>query len=248
MQDVLTLIEDKKKNFASLPLFKYMQNRSFHPRQRLAFAPCMSHFIMTFSDFNKYVFRVEEASLNTRIQGVINEHTKEDESHSPWFLVDLEVLNLNPNWSFAKTIDFIWGEETKVTRQIAYQIAGLTLQAEPVIKLIAIEALEAMGNVFFSVSSKVSSELQTITKKEYVYFGESHLEVETGHTMSSSEEEDCFAEIELTESQRQEALNVVEAMFKIFTEWTYELLAYAQNHPVEITAGEKVKALEMACV
>ena len=248
MQEILRLIEDNKKVFASLPLFRYIQNRSLHPRQRLAFAPCMSHFIMSFSDFNKYVFRVEEASLSTKIQQMINEHTKEDESHSPWFLVDLETLSLNPNWSFAKTLDFLWGEETKITRQITYQIAGLTFQADPVIKLIAIEALEAMGNVFFSVSSRVSFELQTITKKEYVYFGESHLEVETGHTMGTSEEEDYFAEIELTESQRQEALNAVEAIFKIFTEWTYELLAYAQNHPVEITAGEEIKALQMACV
>jgi hypothetical protein len=248
MQEILTLIEDNKKVFTSLPLFKYMQNRSIHPRQRLAFAPCMSHFIMSFSDFNKYVFRVKEASSSTKIQEMINGHTEEDESHSSWFLVDLEVLCLNPNWSFAKTIDFIWSDEAKITRQMTYQIAGLTLQAEPVIKLIAIEALEAMGNVFFSVSSKVSSELQTITKKEYAYFGESHLEVETGHTMGTSEVEECFAEIELTESQHQEALDAVEAIFKIFTEWTYELLAYAHNHPIEPATSEEAKALEMACV
>ncbi len=247
MQDVLTVIENNKKVFANLPLFNYMQNRSLHPRQRLAFAPCMSHFIMSFSDFNKYVFRVAEGNSNTKIQEMINEHTKEDESHSPWFLIDLEILSLNPNWSFAKTLDFIWGEETKITRLITYQIVGLTLQAEPIIKLIAIEALEAMGNVFFSVSSKVSSELQTITRRKYVYFGYSHLEVETGHAMGTSEAEDYFTGIELTESQRQEALDTVEKIFKIFSEWTYELLAYAQNHPVEVAAGKESKTLLMAC-
>ncbi|NJL62430.1 MAG: hypothetical protein HC903_12075 [Methylacidiphilales bacterium] len=238
MQEILDIIEFKKQEFAHLPLFKFMQDKSIAPRQRLSFAPCMAHFIMSFSDFNKYIFRVRNYYSDSKIQEAINEHTNEDEAHSPWFLVDLEVLGLNPQCNFAKTIDFIWGEETKITRQISYQVAGLTLQAEPVIKLVAIEALEAMGNVFFSVSSKVTSELEQITQKEYVYFGESHLEVETGHTMGASEVEKYFAEIELTELQRQEAINAVEKIFNIFSQWTYELLTYAHNHPVELAQSE----------
>ncbi len=242
MQEILELIKFKKQEFAQLPLFKFMQDTSITPRQRLSFAPCMAHFIMSFSDFNKYIFRENNHYSDSKIQEMINEHTNEDEAHSPWFLVDLEVLGLNPQCSFAKAIDFIWGEETKVTRQISYQVAGLTLQAEPVIKLVAIEALEAMGNVFFSASSKVTLELEQITHKEYIYFGESHLEVETGHTMSASDIEKYFTEIELTESQRQEAINAVEKIFNIFSEWTYELLAYAHNHPVEFAQAELEKS------
>jgi hypothetical protein len=242
MQEILELIKFKKQEFAQLPLFKFMQDKSITPRQRLSFAPCMAHFIMSFSDFNKYIFRVKNYDSNGGIQEMINEHTHEDEAHSPWFLVDLEVLGLNPQCNFAKTIDFIWGEETKITRQISYQVAGLTLQAEPVIKFVAIEALEAMGNVFFSVSSKITSELEQITQKEYIYFGDSHLKVETGHTMGEIEVEKYFTEIELTESQRQEAINAVEKIFNIFSQWTYELLTYAHNHPVEIIQSKLEKS------
>jgi hypothetical protein len=248
MQEILEIIKFNKQEFAQLPLFKFMQDKSITPIQRLSFAPCMAHFIMSFSDFNKYIFRVTNHYSDDKIQEMINEHTKEDEAHSAWFLIDLEVLGLNPQCNFAKVIDFIWSEETKVTRQISYQVAGLTLQADPIIKLVAIEALEAMGNVFFSVSSKVTSELQQITQKEYVYFGESHLEVETGHTMGASEIEKYFTEIELTESQSQEAVNVVEQIFNIFSEWTYELLTYAHNHPVEFTQAELEKSQLMLAI
>jgi hypothetical protein len=105
-----------------------------------------------------------------------------------------------------------------------------------------------MGHVFCDVSAQLAVELEVATKKEYEYFGHVHLDAETGHAIGIPEAEYLFAEIELTESQRQEVVNAVEATFKIFTEWTYELLAYAQNHPIQIGVGEEVKALEMACV
>ncbi|BAZ15722.1 hypothetical protein NIES4071_75940 [Calothrix sp. NIES-4071] len=247
MQEVLKLIESNKQKFATLPLFEYMYDCKIEPKQRLAFAPCMSHFIMSFTDFNKYVFRAENCQSNRKVQEMINEHTKEDESHSPWFLVDLELLKLNPIKSFTDVLEFLWGEETKITRQITYQVAGLTLQAEPIVKLAAIEALEAMGNVFFTASSKVTSELRSITQKEYAYFGESHLEVETGHTMGTSEVESCFAKIKLTEEQQKQASYVVEAIFKIFSEWTYELLTYAHNHPIEFVNIKNSNLVLIAC-
>lgn len=247
MQEVLNLIEINKHKFANLPLFYYMYDRKIEPKQRLAFAPCMSHFIMSFTDFNKYIFRAENSESNRKIQEIINEHTKEDESHSPWFLIDLELLKLNPIKSFTDVLEFIWGEETKITRQITYKVAGLTLQAEPLVKLVAIEALEAMGNVFFTASSKVTSELRSITKQEYAYFGESHLDVETGHTMATSEVESCFAEIQLTEEQQKQAFYVVEEIFKVFSEWTGELLTYANNHPVELVNSKNSDLVLSAC-
>ncbi|AFY99542.1 hypothetical protein [Calothrix sp. PCC 6303] len=238
MKEILEIIQVKKQEFANLPLFQFMQDKGINPRQRLSFAPCMAHFIMSFSDLNKYVFRDYAHYSHDQIQHMVNEHTQEDESHSSWFSIDLEKLELNHQWNFAKTINFIWSDETKITRQISYQIAGLTLQAEPVIKLVAIEALEAMGNTFFSVSSKITRELKTITGKEYMYFGESHLEVETGHTMNESDIEKYFTDIQLTQLQYEQAIDTVEKIFDIFSEWTYELLDYAHNHPVELIQYE----------
>ncbi|BDA66664.1 hypothetical protein CAL7716_008300 [Calothrix sp. PCC 7716] len=245
MQEVLNFIEAQKKYFAQLPLFDFMQDKSIDPKQRISFAPCMAHYVMSFSDLNKYVLRTDET--DDILQNIINVHTNEDDEHWPWYIWDMQKLNLNPNLSFTKTLEFIWGEETKITRQIAYQIAGCTLQASPIVKIAVIEALEAMGHVFCAVSAQVASELEAITKTEYQYFGHVHLDAETGHTVGTPDAGYVVAELKLTEQQRQEALNAVEKTFKIFSEWTYELLAYAQNHPMETITDEKYKQVLAAC-
>ena len=71
MQQILTFIENQKQEFVKLPLFAFMQDKSIDPKQRLSFAPCMAHFIMSFSDLNKYVFRANEPA--NKIQKIINE-------------------------------------------------------------------------------------------------------------------------------------------------------------------------------
>ncbi|MCV3215648.1 hypothetical protein OGM63_19385 [Plectonema radiosum NIES-515] len=245
MQELMAFIDEQKQEFAKLPLFDFMLDKSIDLRQRLSFAPCMAHFIMSFGDLNKYVFRANKP--DDRIQEIINGHTNEDDHHWSWFITDLEKLGFNPTENFTEALQFIWGEETKITRQIAYIVAGYTLQAEPIIKLAAIEALESMGNVFFSISSQVTSELQAITNKKYIYFGDTHLNVETGHVVSTPDGEKFIAEIELTDSQRQQAFEVVKKVFQIFTQWTYELLVYAKTHNLE-SANKKSEATLMVSV
>ncbi len=245
MLDILAFIESKKQNFNDLPLFGFMQDQNLHPRKRLSFAPCMAHFIMSFSDLNKYVF-LEKQPLN-KIQSIINQHAYEDEEHWSWYLNDIERLELNSNINFTQGLRLVWNEETKITRQITYQIAGYSYQAIPEIKLIVLEALEAVGHVFFKMSSKVASELRVISNKDYYYFGDAHLQVETGHTMRTPGAEDYIEKIQLTDSQRQQAFEIVEKIFQFFTEWTYELLAYAQKHGVESVENQAETSL-MACI
>lgn len=242
MLDILALIESKQQEFANLPLFAFMQDQNLHPRKRLSFAPCMAHFIMSFSDLNKYVL-LEQQPLN-KIQCIINQHAYEDEQHWSWYLKDIEKLELNSNINFTQGLRVIWNEETKITRQITYQIAGYSYQAVPEIKLIVLEALESVGHIFFKISSKVAAELRAIYNQDYFYFGDAHLRVETGHAMRTPEAEDYVTKIELTDSQCQQAFEIVEKIFQIFTEWTYELLAYAQKYEVE----SQTEAVLMACI
>jgi hypothetical protein len=246
MQEVLNLIEAKKQEFAKLPLFSFMKDKSIAPRQRLSFSPCMVHFIMSFSDINKYVLRAHDKADS--IQEKVNQYTYEDDNHWPWFIDDVEKLGFNPMLSFTQAVKLMWGKETQITRQITYQVAGYALEAEPAVKIVIIQILEATADVFFSLSTRITSELQKETNTEYLFFGDLHLHEETEHTMNASNSQEFLVKIELTESQRQEALDAVEAIFKIFTEWTYELLAYAHNHPIEPATSEEAKALEMACV
>jgi hypothetical protein len=229
-QAILDVIETKKAEFAQAPLFQFMQDQRISPLQRLGFAPCIAHFIMSFGDLNKYVFRDE--SSDDAIQNLINEHTYEDAHHWHWFLRDLNELGFNRPKGFADTLRFLWSNETCTTRQLSYQLAACTLNADPVIKLAAIEAIEATGNILFSHTTQVAQELGTITGREYIYFGQFHLNVETGHAVGNEDTEAQLASIVLSAEMMQQALEVVNHVFEIFTSWLDEMLTYAQTRPV----------------
>lgn len=230
MKEVLNFIQNKKQDFVQLPLFEFMKDSKIDPRQRLSFAPCGAHFVMSFADLNKYIFR--EYPPCNQLQELINEHTYEDDHHLVWFLEDLEKLGFAHSLSFPDTLRFLWGEQTKHTRQLSYRLAGYASQSDPLRKLVVIETIEAMGNVFFSCTTEVALELQEITQKEYRYFGSVHLNVENGHTMGKSRTDKLLEDIQLTEENRQEAFELVEKVFQAFTELANELLEYAKTQKI----------------
>ena len=105
MEEVLALIEKKKQKFASSGLFEFMRDQSIDPRQRLAFAPCIAPFALSFGEFNKYVFR--EEPTNDPLQVIVNNHTYEDDHHWLWFLQDLETLGINKSMKFSDALNFL---------------------------------------------------------------------------------------------------------------------------------------------
>ena len=228
MEEVLALIEKKKQEFAKSGLFEFMRDKSINPRQRLAFAPCVAPFVMSFGEFNKYVFR--EEPTNDPIQEIVNKHSYEDDHHWLWFLEDLETLSINKTLRFSDALNFLWNEETKASRWVTHQIFRYAFGATPIAKLAILEVIEATGNVFFSTAAPIAEELRTITQKEFLYFGCFHLAVETGHTTGTPDVEQLIQNIQLTIESRQEAFEVVENLFEAFTKLTDELLVYAKTH------------------
>jgi hypothetical protein len=231
MKEVLAFVEQKKQEFAQLRLFQYLQDRSIDPKQRLAWAPCVAPFAMGFGQLNKYDLRKEPT--DNPIQKLINKHTYEDDHHWIWFLEDLETLGLIQPMNFSNSMKFYFGEETYKTRQVCHQIALHTFQAEPIIVLAAIEAIEATGNVTLALTAQVAQELEQTTKQSYRYFGQYHFCVETGHTTGTDDIEQFLETIQLTEEQKTKAFTVVEKVFEVFTEAMNEMMAYAERHPIE---------------
>ncbi|MEH2168810.1 MAG: hypothetical protein V7K41_19570 [Nostoc sp.] len=231
MQQILTLIEQKKQEYAQLPLFSFMQNKSINPIQRLAWAPCAAHFIMNFGELNKYFLRVEPT--NDPIQALINKHTYEDDHHWLWFLEDLKNLELDKSLKFSDALKFLWSEETKNARCLNYQLYRYISQATPIQKIIVIEVTEATGNIMFSTAAEIGKEIKAITQKPCRYFADFHLNVETGHMTSQSGIEQFLQDIQVSEATRQEAYELVENLFTVFTQFTNELLVYAETHKIE---------------
>jgi len=233
MKEVLELIQHKKQEFAQLPLFKFMQDQSIDPKQRLAWAPCAAHFVMNFAELNKYFLRVEPT--DDPLQILINQHTYEDDHHWLWFLEDLKNLDFDKSLKFTEALRFLWSEETKNVRFLNYQLYRYTVQATPIQKLIVIEVVEATGNVLLvtATNANIEKQIQAITRRQYRYFGDFHLNVETGHMTGESGIEQLIQDIQLSESTRKEAFELVNNLFAVFTKFTNDLLLYAKTHKIE---------------
>lgn len=228
MKDVLAYVEQKKQEFAQLPLCKFLQNKSIDPRKRLSWAPCLTPFSMAFGELNRVVLRREPT--DDPYQALINKHTYEDDHHWVWFLEDLEKLGLDHNMKFSDAMRFFWSEGTQKTRDVCHKIALHTFGLEPIVVLAAIEAIEATGNVVLSLTAEVAQELQQTTNQNYRYFGQHHFCVETGHAMGTDDVEALLEQIELTEAQQAQAIALVDKVFEVFTDSLQELMHYIETH------------------
>ncbi|MGL5832496.1 MAG: hypothetical protein ACRC1Z_04590 [Waterburya sp.] len=230
MKDILALIEEKQKTYACSPLFSFMHDQTIHPLKRLAFVPCSAPFIMGFSDLCKYSLRQEPT--NERIQMILNQHTYEDDFHWQWFIKDLETLGFNCSLAFNDAIQFLWSDQTKVSRLVTYELYSLIVNARAVDKFIIMEAIESVANIFLSATKYITEELKLITHQKYEYFGHSHCEAEHDHNTNSKDAREFINSIQITPKARKRSIYLVEEVFKLFAQWNQELLIFAQNHQV----------------
>lgn len=230
MKSILALIEEKQKVYAQSPLFEFMKDQSIHPLKRLAFAPCAAPYIMGFSDLCKYSLRQEPT--NDKIQMILNQHTYEDDFHWQWFIKDLEKLGFNCSLSLNDAIQFLWSDQTKLSRLLTHELHSLIIHAEAVDKLIIMETMESAANIFLSITNQVTEELKLITHQKYEYFGCSHCDAEHDHNTNSKNAREFIKSIQISAEARQNSMCLVEKVFELFTEWNQELLTFAQNDQV----------------
>src|SRR3954462_5502709 len=114
MKEVLRHIFEHKRAYNHLPLFEWMRDARLTPRQRLAFYPCMAHFIMSFCDLNKFVLR--EGRPGDQFQDMVNAQTAEDDHHWPWYLEAFTKLGFDEELRGTDCMNFLWGQETKQNR------------------------------------------------------------------------------------------------------------------------------------
>ncbi len=231
MKEILELIDTKKEKLSQLPFFRFLQEKSIHPHQRLAWAPCYAPLAMSFTDLLKYDFRREPAI--DKVQELLNNHTYDEATHYIWYLQDIEKLGFNQPQKFTDFLKFIWSEDTSKTRQIYREITKLTDKADSVVLLAMMEMIEAATYVFFSNTKKVAEELQGITHEKYNFFGDHHIDAETAHDLWNTGTEDFIKSIQLTKLQQEEARYAVEKIFDMVVEFVDGLMRYAEKYPVQ---------------
>ncbi|MDJ0572190.1 MAG: hypothetical protein QNJ53_24540 [Pleurocapsa sp. MO_192.B19] len=247
MKDILALIAEKQQTYSQLPFFQFLQDDSIHPIKRLAFAPCASPFIMSFTDLCKYILRQEPT--NDKIQAILNQHTYEDDFHWQCFLEDMEKLGFNCSLQFNDALRFLWSEETKASRLLSYELYKYIAQSEPIEKLVILEAIEATANVCLSLTKQITDKLQLSNSQEYKFFGDYHLNLENTHNAHSHDLITFINNIYISEKTRQKCVGLVEKVFELFTQWTDSLLRYAQGYQLSQTSNlqlDRGQILEVA--
>ena len=226
MRLVMKAIFATKKIYATLPLFDFMRDENLSPRDRLAFYPCMARFILDFGDLNKYVMRDETSSDPHQL--LVNAHTYEDDHHWPWYLEDFAALGFDQAKPCSEMLASLYGDDTSVNRLLMTRLAHMLYDATPTEKLVIIEAIEETGNVLFALTAQLARRLEGELGIHLKYLGDFHFNLETGHAMNGADHRELAA-IALSPAERERCLMLVEKVFRLFGEWTDELLAYAHR-------------------
>lgn len=223
MKEVLAAIREKKLAFASRPFFAFLRDESLEPEQRLAFLPCMAHWVMSFADLNKYFLRADAAG--DMYQEKVNIFSHEDDDHWRLFLEDLQKLGFDELYSGAGWLEFLWGDETCANRMLSYRISHLIQEASSLQRLAIIEAMEEAASVFFPLTVRLSEQLQARNGIELRYLGHFHSNLEEAH--SGAGDHESLLRITLDEEERRVALEMVAEVFRLFDDWAEEVLRFA---------------------
>jgi hypothetical protein len=226
MRTVLEAVDRKALEFSQARLFEFLQDESIDPRERLAFAPSVAHFVMTFADLYALVLRDEPA--RDRHQELVNAHAREDGGHWRWFLADLDTLSRDPSLRLSDALRLIWSEGTKKMRMLSYHMCRLGFGADSLRKLVLVHCIEATGKVTVKHVAKVGKQIATRTGKRLLYFGEHHFATESDHTLEEEGVRRALEETPLEPLVARELCSLVDESFLHFTAFADEMLAIAR--------------------
>lgn len=215
MNKISQAIEIQKNEFSKHEFFCHLRNTALTLEDRLSFLPNMSHFIMSFGDINKYVLPF--ASPKNELEKSINKHALEDSNHWPWYLTDLQQLNMNKNSEFTETLQYLWSEELSASRRLTYELIELIAGKDAKSRLVMIEVMEATGNVMFTTLNEITSG-SSLTLE---FCGSLHASHESGHTMGA--DDDIINRLIFTEDECPHFISLVNVGFKAFVRFIDQL-------------------------
>lgn len=227
MRYVIEHSERRRIEVSAHPLYAWLRSDSVPLADRFAFAPVFVNFIMTFSDMNRWFMRYSPPQ--SELERAINRHTYEDETHSRLFLEDWKKLGFDQRLGWTAS-DVIWwyfaAPETEIFREYGMEIMKMAaLHEDPLLRFAFMDAIEACGNVFFSATAPVATQLGEVSGHSYRYFGVYHLEKEMGHLIGHR----VFEDVELDEERRRKAIGLVDRIFDMFVVENDRMLRYAEG-------------------
>jgi hypothetical protein len=231
MQSVFRAIKGRAARLSRHALFVgWLDDPSLTPEEKLGFVPMGIDFIMGFRDFNHYF--VIYPSPRDELEAALNEHAREDATHSLLLLQDWAALGVDARLGWAPRDLYWWmtSEQTARARRLDFELTSLVYHSpDPLLRFAIIESMEAAGNVFFTRTVPVADAFTERTGVELPYFGKYHLDRETGHLQHGDER--AFFRAPMGDAQRERACSLVERVFDLFEQHfdTWVSLARARH-------------------
>lgn len=207
MQQIKALIKERDLRYAKHPFIQFLQDTSIDPYKRLSFLPHTMFFVMSFADINRFLLRDEGSS--DPIQQMMNTHGEEDGKHWAWSLRDLTIMGYDPELRYTQSIKALWSNKTIATRRFCYDIVHICLSSPPILKLVMVEAIEAMGKVALEPTVAVTQEIGY--NEKLLYLGQHHLDREIGHAIGSDEKD--IEQIVIPDELRPRAMAIVNRLY-----------------------------------
>ena len=227
MKDVSEHIQRRSVVFGDRPLFAFLRDSDVDARRRLAFAPYLAHFVMTFADL--YNFVLPENPPTDRYQELVNIHVAEDATHWQWYLADLTNADLDPTLRFTDALRFLWSTSTVKTRMLSYGICRLGGGMSTLQKLVMVNCIEAAGRVSLGAVAVAGRALEPGIGRKLVYFGNHHIDTESDHTLEDPAVRRSLDAVALTAPERARLLATVDQVFDLFTDFVDEVFELARS-------------------
>jgi hypothetical protein len=236
-------LDSKLREYAEAPFLAYLRDSGIDPRRRLAFAPHVAHFVLTFGDLCSLVLLEDQP--HDRYQELVNANSREDQGHWRWFLTDLALLGQDPSMPFSDAIKVVWGDETVRTRRLSYHLCHMGLAADSIGRLVLVHCIEGAFKITVKDLAPAAKEFAALTGKPLRYLGGVHSDAESSHTLEDATVHRSIQEIELEPKVRRELCTMVDQAITLFSEFADEMLALAKS-PTVWLAGEPADLIRKA--
>jgi len=230
MRAIMDHRDERERKLMGHPLFAWLRSGKVPLGNRMDILPVSAPLPTMFRDLNMWVLRYPAPA--SQLEAAINAHTMEDATHSRLYIHDWRALGFDERLGFSAADTLWWlfaSPHTRPFRDRLPVLAGIAAadRGDPVLRFVQAEAIEASGNAFFAGVTPVAEEFSRLTGVQYRYFGQYHLDRESGHVETGN----VFESIILDAGQRTEALRLFDQVFDAtvaFVDACYEYaLAYA---------------------
>jgi len=234
MKKVLSVIKQQRDRIEDHALHHWLvaDDDGIPPETKLWFSLYFMNFIMYFRELNLYHVGYRGDSGKDLRRAALTAHADEDMTHSRLFMRDFRTLGWDELLTWQPSEVFHWLFNSEVNEQLRRRtvtIAKLYIEAQdPVVRYAVIEAIEACGNALFRHTAMVAERFRARGGNELIYWGDFHLNRETGHAVEDHEES-LFASLELSAEQSDEAIRRALRAFELIDEQNTHMMELAQQ-------------------